>query len=130
MRITKQARREAKQLFRSCQIEGRLDEDRVRRVVAEVISRKPRDYLALLSHFHRLVKLDVQRRTARIESAVPLEAATRAILQQNLERRYGAGLHLSYIEKPALIGGLRVRVGSDVLDGTIRARLTRLAESL
>lgn len=130
MRITKLARREAKQLFRACQGDGRLDESRVRQVVTEVIARKPRGYVAILSHFHRLVKLDVQRRTARIESAMPLEAAVRTDLERNLERRYGTGLHLTYAEKPALIGGLRVRVGSDVFDGSVRARLTRLAESL
>ena len=72
MKITKQARRDAKQLFRSCLLNGLLDENRVRQVVQQVIAQKPRGYLAILSHFQRLVKLDVARRTARIESAVQL----------------------------------------------------------
>ena len=59
MKITKQARRDAKQLFRLCLVNGLLDEDRVRQVVQRVIAVKPRGYLAMLSHFQRLVKLDL-----------------------------------------------------------------------
>jgi F-type H+-transporting ATPase subunit delta len=129
MKISKQARQEAKQLYRSCVTDGRLDEPRVRQVVAHVLAAKPRGYLAVLSHFQRLVKLDVERRTATVESAVRLSPAQRAAIESNLGRLYGRGLNLSFAEDAGLIGGLRVRVGCDVYDGTVRARLERLAES-
>ena len=58
MKISKQARRDAKQLFRSCFNNGMLDDNRVRQVVRVVIGQKPRDYVAILSQFTRLVKLD------------------------------------------------------------------------
>ena len=129
MKISKQAKREAKQLFTSCRVNGLLDENRVRQAVAQVIARKPRSYVAVLSQFHRLVKLDLDRRTARIESAVPAPEPMRASLEANLARRYGAGLAIAFATDPGLIGGLRVKVGSDVYDGSVKARLDALAQS-
>jgi len=126
---SKQARREAQQLFRSCQVDGLLNGERVRRVVLQVIAAKPRGYLAILSHFKRLVKLDLERRSARIESAVPLTAELQASVENNLARLYGAGLNLSFAQNPALIGGLRIKVGSDVYDSTVQGRLAALQES-
>jgi F-type H+-transporting ATPase subunit delta len=129
MKIPKQAKRDAKHLFRSCRPDGLLDEGRVRQAVQAVVARKPRGYAAILSHFHRLVKLDIERRAARVESAIGLTPAQQAAVQQNLSSRYGAGLNVSFGQNPVLIGGLRVKVGSDVYDGSIQARLNALAES-
>ncbi|HZV34018.1 MAG TPA: F0F1 ATP synthase subunit delta [Verrucomicrobiae bacterium] len=129
MKISKQARRDAKELFRSCFTNGTLDENRVRRAVQLVISQKPRDYVSVLSQFTRLVKLDIERRTARIESAVPLTAEQQTAVEGNLAWKYGQGLIISYGQDPALLGGLRIQVGSDVYDGSVRARLEALRES-
>ena len=129
MKIGKQARRDAKQLFNSCKVNGLLDENRIRQAVSAVIAQKPRGYVAILSHLQRLVKLDLERRTARVESAVAVSDAVKSSITANLTRRYGAGLDLSFGVNPQLIGGLRVKVGSDVFDGSVRARLNALEES-
>lgn len=129
MKITKQARRDAKALFRSCLSNGVLDEQKVRTVVQKVLAAKPRGYVGLLQHFERLVKLDVERRTARVESATPLSPAQQGDLTNALSRRYGQGLQISFTHNPALLGGLRIKVGSDVVDGTVQGRLNALAES-
>jgi F-type H+-transporting ATPase subunit delta len=129
MKIGKQAKRDAKQLFAGCKVNSLLDENRVRRAVSAVIAQKPRGYMATLSHFQRLVKLDLDRRTARIESAAAMPDALRSSVAANLARRYGAGLDVFFGVNPRLIGGLRVKVGSDVFDGSVRARLNALGES-
>lgn len=129
MKLTKQAKREAKELFRSCLVNGLLDEARVRTAVQRVLTVKPRGYLAILSHFERLVKLDIERRTARVESAAPLSADLQAGVKDSLARVYGQGLSLSFGQNPALIGGMRIKVGSDVYDGSVQARLAGLQES-
>ncbi len=129
MKISKQARRDAKQLFTSCRVNGLLDEGRVRQAVKAVIEKKPRGYAAILSHFHRLVKLDVERRTAHVESAIAPSEMLKTSVTTNLTRRYGSGLNISFGVNPELIGGLRVKVGSDVYDGSIKARLGALDES-
>jgi F-type H+-transporting ATPase subunit delta len=129
VKISKQSKREAKLLFRSCLVNGLLDEGRVRQIVRQVIAQKPRGYFAMLSHFKRLVRLDVNRHTVRVESAVPLSPPLRADIQQNLTHAYGAGLEFSFAPNTALIGGVRVKIGSDVYDGSVQARLDVLAES-
>jgi F-type H+-transporting ATPase subunit delta len=129
MKISKQARREAKELFRSCLKDGRLEEGRVRQAVEQVLEVKPRGYLAILSHFQRLVKLALEQRNARIESPVPLSDALQAQVRADLGRAYGPGLDVTFVQNPALLGGLRIKVGSDVYDGSIQARLTALRES-
>jgi F-type H+-transporting ATPase subunit delta len=129
MKITKQARRGAKELFRLCLKNGQLEEARVREVVRRVIAEKPRGYLAILNHFQRLVKLELQRRSARVESAVPLSPEIQAGVLSALSTKYGVGLNTEFVHNPKLIGGLRVQVGSDVMDGSIAARLRMLEES-
>ena len=129
MKVTKQSRREAKELYRSCLVNGIMDENRVRTAVQKTIELKPRGYLAILSHFQRLVKLELERRSAKVESATPLAADLQANIQASLARLYGAGLNISFAQNPALIGGLRIKVGSDVFDGSIQARLAALEQS-
>jgi F-type H+-transporting ATPase subunit delta len=129
MKPSKQARREAKQLFRGCFQSGLLDEDRARKTVKLLLDAQPRGYLEILTHFERLVKLDAQRRSARIESATMLPPDLQAKVTAGLTRLYGPGLNFAFAQNPALLGGLRIRVGSDVYDGSVQARLDALADS-
>jgi F-type H+-transporting ATPase subunit delta len=128
MKITKQARRDAKALFLSCRSNGILNEGKVREVVQKVIAAKPRGYMGVLHHFQRLVKLDFDQRAAQVESALPLSQTQQSDLKERLTRRYGEGLLISFAHNPALIGGLRIRVGSNVIDGTIQGRLHALED--
>jgi F-type H+-transporting ATPase subunit delta len=128
-RTTKQIKRTANQLFRLCVVNGRLDEHRARQVVGGVLQSRRRGYLALLKQFRRLLKLDVDRHTAQVESALPLPADLRGSVQNRLETVYGRGLATEFARNPALIGGIRIKVGSDVYDGSLQYRLVELARS-
>ena len=127
MMSAKQARREAKQLFRLCLVNGAVDEARARQVVRGLLRSKRRGYLVLLKLFHRLLKFDYARHTAQVESAFPLPADLRAHVQAGLEEAYGPGMALSFAANPSLIGGMRIQVGCDVYDGSIRSRLAAVA---
>ena len=129
MKIGKQARRDAKDLFLACKRDGVLDETRVRQTVTQVLASKPRNYLAALTHFQRLVELDIQSRTVRIENAVPTSESQMATLKASLTQKYGAGLDFQFFVDPTLIGGLRIQIGSDVFDGTVKTRLAALENS-
>jgi F-type H+-transporting ATPase subunit delta len=129
MKISKRAKREAKQLFRLCLVNGMLDESRVRRVVQHLLAARRRNCPAMLSHFERLLKLDLAHNTATIESATPLPADLQAAIEGGLARRYGRGLVTAFAHRPALIGGVRIQVGSDVYDGSVRAGLAALEQS-
>lgn len=129
MKISKQAQRAARQLFRRCFVNGSLDENRVRQTVALVLAQKPRDYIGILSWLHRLVKLELEQHTARVESAVPLPADLQNEVADRIKAKYGAGVDISFTQNPALLGGLRIQVGSDLYDGSVKTKLEKLAES-
>jgi F-type H+-transporting ATPase subunit delta len=129
MKISKQTRRDARQLFRACLVGEALDESRARQAVAAVVQQKPRGYVAILTHFQRLVRLEVARRAARVESAAPLSPQLQTQIQNDLTRRYGPGLSFTFAQNPALIGGVRVQVGGDVYNGSLQGRLAALQES-
>jgi F-type H+-transporting ATPase subunit delta len=129
MKISKRAQRDARQLFRSCLVAGLLDENRVRQAVSLLASQKPRGYVGILSRLHRLVKLDLERRAARVESALVLPADQQTEVANHIKKNYGAGVNITFGQNPALIGGLRIQVGSDLYDGSVKTRLEKLEQS-
>jgi F-type H+-transporting ATPase subunit delta len=130
MQTTRRTRRSARQLYRLCLVDGRLDPERVRNVAARVAASERRGGLAILTEFQRLVRLYRDRHSAVIESASPLPPDVRADVETGLTRLYGAGLETRFGEDPSLIGGMRISVGSDVYDSSVRAKLADLEARL
>ena len=126
MKTNTKIRRQAKQLYRLCLVHEMLDEDRVRLVIQRVIQSKRRGYLTLLARFQRLVKLDFARHTANVESATPLTADVRTSVEAGLKNVYGLGVNAVFAHNPTLIGGIRIKLDSDVYDGSVRAGLASL----
>ena len=111
-------------------IGSRLDPDRVRRVVQRIAASSQRGKIGILQDLARLVRLDRDRHRAVVETAAGLPDEMRRDVQAGLERAYGQGLETSFALNPDLIGGMRIRVGSDVYDGSVRARLAALEARL
>lgn len=65
---------------------------------------------------------------AEITSAVDLSEQEMADLRRRLIEEYGEGLVFSFRVDPALMGGLRVRVGDTLVDNTVASRLAALRE--
>jgi F-type H+-transporting ATPase subunit delta len=130
MRATKRIRRKGRRLFHLCLVDGLLDDGRVRQAAQYLGEAGKRDSLVLLQQFRRLVKLECARRTATVESAVPMPPDFQADVQARLAKVYGAGLSTSFAHVPALLGGMRITVGSDVYDGSVRAELAAIEASL
>ena len=129
MKGTKQSRRLAKQLFKSCQVDDRLNADRVRKAVSLLIEQKPRGYFGILQNLQRLVKLDEASRSARVESAVALGQAQQQDGRNSRKRLKGGDVTVEFATNPGLIGGMRVKIGDDVYDGSVRTRLTALSDN-
>jgi len=125
----RRAQREAKQLFHLCVVNGLLDEARARQVAQFLLAAGYRNCPAVLAQFLRLVRLDVTQHTADIGAAAPLPPELQASIEASLARRYGAGLAVTFANRPSLIGGVRIQVGSDVYDGRILAKLAALEKS-
>jgi F-type H+-transporting ATPase subunit delta len=123
MRRGKRVKREAKQFFRLCVVKDHLDESRLHEVVQQIASGKLRTRPAILEELLHLTKLDQARHAARIESAVPMSPDLQSAIRATLVRRFASELTTDFAVNPALIGGVRIQVGSNVYDGSIRAGL-------
>ncbi|MEY4285297.1 MAG: F0F1 ATP synthase subunit delta [Betaproteobacteria bacterium] len=80
--------------------------------------------------FHALVNAQQGLSDAHIQSAFPLEGADLAQVQAVLEKRFGRKLNVSVDIQPELIGGIRVVVGDEVLDTSVKARLEQMKVAL
>ena len=69
-------------------------------------------------------------KVAHVTSAVPLTAEEKAVLERQLASRYGQDLSLQYKVDQAILGGLVVRVGDQVIDGSVASKLAALREQL
>ena len=76
--------------------------------------------------FQALVDAQSGTSQATVESAFPLDAAQVAEVKAVMERRFLRNLDIHVVVQPELIGGVRVIVGDEVLDTSIRARLERM----
>ncbi len=130
MQVKKEIRQNARQLLHASFTDGQLDNGRVSSVVNSVLEKKPRNYIKILDYYKRLLRLELEKRHARIETATELEPQAASQIAQNLSRRYGSDLTTEFLVNPALLGGMRIRVGSDVWDSSVRNRLERLEQQL
>jgi F-type H+-transporting ATPase subunit delta len=109
---------------------GKLDQQKVSRMVQTVLSEKPRHYAEVLKSYQRLVRLEVERRHVVVESATALNSQVKDQVLTRLKARYGDDLTTEFRTNATLLGGLRIKVGDDVWDGTVRHRLNALQEQL
>jgi F-type H+-transporting ATPase subunit delta len=130
MKISREARRTARELFRLSLVDGRVDQSRVAKIADDVTAEKPRNFLQILKEFARLIRLELEKRHAIVESATALDAATTSEIENNLKTKFGRDITAEFHTIPSLLGGLRVRLGSDVWDGSISGRLLALSKQL
>ncbi len=130
MKINKEIRRLSRAMLRASFTDGQLDSGRIASLVESLITRKPRNCVAILQNYRRLLRLELEKRRARIETASPVDPQTSSKLIANLKKKYGNDLTTEFVVNPQLLGGMRIRVGSDVWDGTVRNRLERLQQQL
>ena len=129
MKTTAQIKRDAKRLYQLCLADGSLNENRAIQVVRHVIDSKKRGSMALLMLFLRLVRLYSEDRSANVETVVPLPPDLQADVQARLKDLYGPAIQTEFSLNPALIGGMRIKVGSDVYDGSVQSQLATLEKS-
>jgi F-type H+-transporting ATPase subunit delta len=84
----------------------------------------------ILVELDRLVRRRPERRQARVTSAVPLTSAEQETLRARLTDRFGADLEFQFDVDASLIGGVRLRVGDQVIDGSIAGKLATLRDRL
>jgi F-type H+-transporting ATPase subunit delta len=84
----------------------------------------------VLAEFDRYASRGPVREAARIASAVQLTEAERARLEQKVRAQYGEGLDFEYRVDKSLLGGVVVRVGDKVIDGSVAGKLAAMRHKL
>lgn len=128
MKLNKEIRQFSREMLRASFTDAQLDNGKISTLVQSLITKKPRHYVDVLKYYKRLLRLEIEKRHARIESAMKLDPETSKQIVDRLKRKYGNDLTADFQVDPALLGGLRVRLGSNVWDGTLRNRLERLQQ--
>ena len=130
MKVNKETRQLSKGLLRASFTDGKLDNGRIASLVMSLIKTKPRNYIKVLESYKRLLRLELEKRTATIETATELAPEASAKIVANLKAKYGNDLTARVVVNKELLGGMRIRVGSDVWDSSVRNRLHRLQQQL
>lgn len=97
------------------------------RAVARTVEAKPAHRIESFARFAAALR---SQRLAVVESAKPLSPQQTERLSGILERIYGSALQLSVELVPDLIGGLRIRIGDDLYDANVLARLAKARSHL
>lgn len=114
---------------------GRLAGDRVRAQSLDVVAyliRKRRAYLlpALARDFDAMVNTERHVRVADVTTAEPLDQDLQGELRRSLEARFGGTVTLQTHVDPTIMGGVVVRIGDELMDGSVIGRLTALRDQL
>ena len=130
MKVNKEIRQLSRGMLRASFTDGQIDRGKITALVQSLVTKKPRRYIDVLQHYKRLLRLEIEKRHATIESMMPLGSEVATKITDRLKKKYGNDLTTDFAVDPTLLGGVRVRVGSDVWDGTLRNRLERLQQQL
>jgi F-type H+-transporting ATPase subunit delta len=117
-------------MVRASFTDGQLDRGRVDSLIQSLIAKSPRGFYRILDAYKRLLRLELLKRHAVIESAEPLDQQTTSKVAMALGKKYGPDLTTEFLVNSELLGGMRIRVGSDVWDGSVRNRLEQLQKQL
>lgn len=99
----------------------------VRRFFGTLVSNRDVALLPrVLAGLERLATAGPSARLATVTSAADLDEETRQRVERSIRGRYGSDLQVGYQVDPQVIGGLLIRVGDEVIDGTVAARLRGL----
>ena len=103
----------------------------VRKFVGTLLEAGQLDQLdAILVEFDRMVRRRPELKLARVTSAVPLTESEKETLRAKLVDRFGSDLEFEFEVDASLIGGVHLRVGDQVIDGSVAGKLAALRDRL
>ena|SRR3990172_5079580 len=127
MAATKQSKLLARQLFRMSLVDGQVSAEQVAGVLGWLEKNPPRHPLAVLKQYHRLVATQLARSRAVVEHAGIVDDGTLQLIERAFSQRYRRPIAVAAQPNPALLAGLRVRVGDDVFESSVAAALAALS---
>ena len=130
MKVSKDALRTARQFMRLTLRNGTVDLAAAKTIVEKVIADKPRNYLGILTSYQRLLRLEMEKRHAIVESAEGLSQTEEATVTADLQLRHGSDITTEFHTNAGLLGGIRIKLGSTVWDGSVKSRLESLRDKV
>ncbi len=127
MRASKQSDVFARQLFRISLDAGQVSAERVAGVLAHLARQPPRQPLAVLRRYHRLIAGQLARNRALVEHGGPVDDGLLRTIETAFTRKYQRPVAAVARPNPDLIAGLRVRVGDDVYEASVANQLSTLS---
>lgn len=109
---------------------GRASEATI--LIASALVQQPRER-RVRSLLNRAMGLAADQRgntVATVRVASELDAAQQSRLSEALRARYGTDVTINVVVDPAVLGGARVEIGDDVIDGTVSSRINDLRQRL
>lgn len=103
-------------------LEGKASAAAAQLAVQAVASREP-SFDAALESYQKIAAERQQRVVALVRTAVPLTADEQRRLAAALHRIYSRDVHLNLVVEPGVLGGVKIELGDDIIDGTIVGRL-------
>lgn len=126
MRTSKQSQQFARQLYRLSLENDQVSPERVGAVLVYLRGHPPRESLAVLREYRRLVARQLARSHAIVEHAGAIDDAILHALADALSRRYARPVTATARIEPRLIAGLRIRIGDDLYESSIAGQLAAL----
>ncbi len=117
----------ARQLLKLSLVDGRLSDERVTGVLGYLEKHPPAKPLAVLQAYRRLVAVEFAKGQAIVEHAGPVGADALGAIEAAMTRRYSRPVVATAKPTPALLAGLRVRVGDDVYESSVSSQLAALS---
>ncbi|MCU1412662.1 MAG: synthase subunit delta [Microbacteriaceae bacterium] len=107
-------------------LEGKASKQTIAIVGALLAQPRGRRFGELVRYATGIVAEQAGYSVATVTVATPLAAAQATRLEKALSNQYGGGVRINQVVDPSILGGMRVQVGDDVIDGTIAGRLADL----
>jgi F-type H+-transporting ATPase subunit delta len=117
----------ARQLFKLSFVDGRLSEEQVAGVLGYVEKAHASNALAILKAYQRLIAVEVAKGSAIVEHAGPITDSVLSAIAGALSQRYHRPVTTTAKANPALLAGLRVRIGDDLFESSVSGQLAALS---
>lgn len=126
----KQVQLLARQFFKLSVVDGTLSAERVAGVLEYIEKHRPANTLAVLKAYQRLVAAEFARGQAVVEHAGAVSDAVLSSIAAAMTKKYARPVSAVAKPSPALLAGLRVRVGDDTYESSVAGQLATLAASV
>src|SRR5438132_11467075 len=100
MKINKEIRRLSREMLRASFTDGQLDPGRIASLVDSLIARKPRRYIEGLKNYRCLLRLELEKREAKIETVSEKDSVTISDAVDNQKKKYGGDMATEFVVRP------------------------------